>query len=341
MTLICELGIVWLISQNTKIDNVNSEIGFSKMSRKIYHRNDARPALIGMGLPAKRLLFMCLAQVERHSTKENVILKFESSEPFTITVKDYADLCEIDYSVAYRQIVIGVKELRGYVLEANQGLLKKRDDSLPYDWIEPFTIAEKGTGYSKGDGFVRIKLASEMEPLISNLSGDFTGQFLLSAMQLPDGNAGKLYLILREWISSGFVVEKTTTVESFKEMLGVSTTKTYDSFMRFNEMFLKKTIKTLIEKTEFTSISIEIVERRARKAHKLRVYYDYADKAFSKKYALVDRMLEKTVKKSSQEDTFFFAETNQYLTKNEAENKNLDWNTGKTPAEIIKSITNK
>ena len=213
------------------------------MSKKIYHRNDARPALIGMGLSAKRLFFMCLSQLERDSTKDNILIKFNAEKLFSITVKDYAELCAIDYSAAYRQMVEGVEELRGYVLKANQGLLKKKDDSLPSDWIEPFTIATDGTGYSKGEGFVRIKFAKQMQPLISNLTGNFTGQFLLSAMQLPDGNAGKLYLILREWISSGFAVQKDLLVEEFKEELGLEKVKTYLSFNHFNELFFKRRVK--------------------------------------------------------------------------------------------------
>jgi hypothetical protein len=281
------------------------------MSRKIYTRNDARPALIGMGLAARRLIFMCLAQLERESSKESVFIKFDASKAFIISVKDYAELCGIDYSAAYRQVVEGVKELRGYVLEADQGLLKKKDKDLPSDWIEPFTIAEKGTGYSKGEGFVKIKFAQEMEPLISNLTGNFTGQFLLSAMQLPDGNAGKLYLILREWISSGFSVDKVISVDDLKLDLGVLNIKTYKIFNEFNNLFFKRSIKKLIEKTEFTDISMEIVERRARKAYKVKVSYKYDKKEINKRDEIVDRVLgkkdsqkpKKDVTKLSKEET--------------------------------------
>ena len=113
------------------------------LPRKIYHRNDMRPALIDMNLPAKRLLYMCLAKIKRKSTVDNVVLKFDSNNPFKISVKDYAELCDIDYSAAYRQMVEGVKELRGYVLEADNSLVRLKNKELPEDWIEPFTIADK------------------------------------------------------------------------------------------------------------------------------------------------------------------------------------------------------
>ncbi len=261
------------------------------MSRKIYHRNDMRPVLIGMGLPAKRLLFLCLSELKRESKKDNVQIRFNADQVFNIDAKDYSYLCNIDYSVAFRQMVNGVKDLRSYILEVDQGLLKRKDTSFPSDWIEPFTIAERGTGYSKGEGFVRIKFAKQMEPLISNLTGDFTGQFLLSAMQLPGGNAGKLYLILREWISSGLAYKRELLFDDFKYDLGVLKIKTYLIFNEFHNLFFRRAVNKLIEKTEFTSITMEIIERKARKAYKVRVSYNYDNKAINHKEEMVERVL--------------------------------------------------
>jgi plasmid replication initiation protein len=317
------------------------------MTRKIYTRNDARPALIGMGLSAKRLLFMCLAQLERESSKDNVSIKFNADELFTITVKDYAELCEIGYTSAYRQVVEGIKELRSYLLEAEQGLLKKKEDNCPSDWIEPFTIANDGTGYSKGEGFVRIKFAKQMEPLISSLTSNFTGQFLLSAMQLPDGNAGKLYLILREWICSGFIVDKTITVDDFKDILGVSSLPSYSLYRDFNRSFFERSVKKLIEKTEFTDIKMEILERRMRNVYKVKISYQYDEKAINKRDKIVEKVLGKTeikkpkkeavqeVKDKSKESTLFFIEANHYLTREEAEQQKLNWNDGITAQELL------
>ncbi|WP_150142687.1 replication initiation protein [Candidatus Enterovibrio escicola] len=245
----------------------------SALPRKIYHRNDIRPALIDMTLPSKRLIYMCLAKIKRKSTIDNVILKFDSNQPFEITVGDYAQLCDIDYSAAYRQMVEGVKELRGYVLETDNSLVKSKNKLLPEDWIEPFTIADKGTGYSKGKGSVTIKFAEEMEYLVAGLESGFTGQFLLSALRLPTGNSGKLYLILREWISSGHRNEKILLVNDLKYELGVS--DMYEEFKDFNKIFFKRSAKTVIDRTEFLDIKLEIIKRRARKAHLIKISYTY------------------------------------------------------------------
>ncbi len=313
------------------------------MSKKIYHRNDARPALIGMSLSAKRLFFMCLAQLERESSKNDVLIKFDSSKSFLIQVKDYAALCEIDYSAAYRQVVEGVEELRGYVLRPSQGLLRKQDENIPVDAITPFTIATDGTWYSRGEGCVNIKFAKEMEPLISSLTGNFTGQFLLSAMQIPDGNAGKLYLILREWISLGYLTDKSITFDELKDTLGLSTIKSYEQFKLFNDLFFKRSIKKVIEKTEFTEIKIEILERRSRKAHKVKVSYRYDVNLIDKKDKIVNKLITKSdlsEKKSdhnivdvANEESRFF--DNRWYSKEEAGKHNIDWEKGLTSKEMM------
>ncbi|WP_052538064.1 replication initiation protein [Candidatus Photodesmus blepharus] len=318
------------------------------MRKKIYHRNDARPALINMSLSAKRLLFICLAQLDRDwSKKDNVIIKFDASKSFLIRVSDYAQLCVIDYSAAYRQMVEGVKELRGYVLEADQGLLKKRDNNLPSDAISPFTIATDGTWYSKGNGSVNIKFAKEMEPLISNLTDNFTGQFLLSAMQLPDSNVGKLYLILREWISSGYSTTRTIQVNKFKHSLGLSHFKTYHSYENFNKLFFKRTVKKLIDKTEFTEINMEILERRMRKAYKVKVNYKYDLKFIQSKNKIVDKVLGKKIYKEKyegkknklSEEFLFFVIANRYLNQDEAKSLNLNWDDGLTAQEVLRKLS--
>lgn len=265
------------------------------MAKRVYHRNDARPALIEMGLSAKRIFFMCLAKLPRVSNKDHVIIDFDPGQEFIISVKDYSELCEIDYSAAYRQLVEGVRELRGYVLELDQALLKKKQSppTSPIDWIEPFTVATDGTGYSKGEGYVKVKFAKQLAPLISDLRDSFTGQFFMSAVRLPEGNAGKLYLILREWISSGYFLYKTIEVDEFKDALGVSYLKNYKNYAAFKQSFFDRAVKKVIEKTEFIEVNMEIVERRARKAYKVKLSYKYSTKEIEKKDKIVEKVLSK------------------------------------------------
>lgn len=243
------------------------------MGKKIYHRNDVRVPLMDMSLPARRLLYLCLARFDRYSSKGKVEIFFDSNKVFEITVKEYAYLCgKIDYSVAYRQMRQGVRDLRAHLLEPPAGYLHKKNPNLPVDWIEPFTIAERGTGYSKGEGFVQIKFAEEMSPLFSGLTQSFTGQLLSSALSISDSNASKLYLLLREWIGENkWSNERIIDIDDLKSQLGVSDFTTYDLYNNFRSQFFLRAAKKLANKTEFIKIEMDIHERKARKASKVKI----------------------------------------------------------------------
>ncbi|MFA0076864.1 replication initiation protein [Vibrio artabrorum] len=256
------------------------------MARTLYHRNDIRPALMKMKLSSRRVFYMYLASLPREKNVKTgkVEIKFDPAMEFELSINEYACACDIDHAAAYRQLREAVYDLMSFVLTLDHKLTKKIDSNLPDDWVAPFQIAEKGSGYSKGKGFIRVKFAEEMAPLISDLSKGFTGQYLESAIAIPESNASKLYLILREWISSNrYVSEKEVLFSDFKEVLGVSELKTYESYNDFNQFFFKRSLKKLIEKTEFLEIKMEISERQVRKAHKLKISWKFNNKELNGK----------------------------------------------------------
>lgn len=325
------------------------------MGRKIYHRNDIRPALIDMKLSSRRLLFMWLASLPRERDVETGKLEiiFESSQFFEVNVIDYANICNIDYSAAYRQIIEGVEGLMSFVLTLDHTITNKIDPSLPKDWIAPFQVAEKGTGYSNGEGFVRIKFAEELKPLISNFSQGFTGQFLDSAISIPESNSSKLYLLLREWVSSNkYINEKIIEFITFKKDLGVEKSTTYNSFNDFNYKFFRRALVKVIEKTEFTSISMEISERRARKAYKVKITWTLDEKELEAKEREVEvfqnryEKIQATNKKSqvkkvnltediNSSETLFFVNKG-WLNRLQVEMNGLNWDDGVTAGEMLK-----
>ena len=271
------------------------------MTKKIYHRNDIRPALMEMSLSARRLACFWLSSLPREKNLETgrLELRFDPDSIFELKVLTYAEACNIDYSAAYRQMVDGVQDLMRFILTVDHNLTKKIDPSLPKDWIAPFQVAQSGTGYSKGEGYVRIKFAPELAPLVSDLQQGFTGQLLSSALALSEPNASKLYLILREWVSSNkYFHEKVIILDELKDILAVSNVKTYESFNSFKNLFFARAVKKLIEKTEFTEVKMEIVERRSRKAYKVKVSYKYSSKEMEDKDQVVSRVLSKKASES-------------------------------------------
>ena len=98
---------------------------------------------------------------------------------------------------------------------------------------------------------------------------------------------------------------------------------------------------------------MEIVERRGRKAYKVKVIYQYDIKAINKKDVIVDRVLGKTnpskktldpittskpVDVVKEESRFF---DNRWYSFSEAKLHNLDWIQGLTSSEMMKQMTNK
>lgn len=241
--------------------------------KKIYHRNDARPSLARMELPARRILYLCIVQQEREAGG-NII--FDKDRLYVITAQEYAALCNIDASVAYKQLKEGIKNIRGHMMEVPESEINSDRDSSKNDRMILFTVANYGV-YSDGEGYVELKLDPIIAPYISKLKSNFTGQFLLSALRLPDSNANKLYLLLREWISSGMSIHKDIEVDELKSKLFVSDVKTYGLFNDFNNLFFKRAVKKIIEVTEFSKIDMVIIERRKRKAYKVRISYEYSD----------------------------------------------------------------
>ena len=62
-----------------------------------------------------------------------------------------------------------------------------------------------------------------------------------------------------------------------KDRLLIGKNSSYQSFKVFNNDYFKGSSKQIIEKTEFTELSIEILERVKRKAHKLRISYKFVE----------------------------------------------------------------
>lgn len=275
--------------------------------KKIYHKNEANKALALMSLPARRLLYLTIAKI----VKDKNELKFDPSSKFIITAKEYAELCGVSDSVAYKQLKDGIWDIRTTMMEIleSEVLPAEKRKNRPADMTIVFTVANYGA-YSNGEGFVELSLDPIIAPYISNLKTDFTSQYLLSALRLADGNANKLYLLLCEWVSSGMYSHKIINIDELKIKLNIESIPTYEAFKDFNKLFFKRSVKTVIEQTEFSKVEMEIVERKGRKASKVKISYEYDDQ--------LDHLKNHLDKKSAIKDTELVSINGRYMTKSEA-----------------------
>ena len=209
---------------------------------------------------------------------------------FRIYASEYAKIAQIEMNTAYEQLKAAALDLQRQLI----GIPK--DQLLPpiprigdRPWIKPV-----GTGirmlnvteycdYEDGDGYVDINFSRQMEPYICMIEGNYTTQVLLSSARLRDTNASNLYQLIRQKISEKKDRYFDIGVDELKDELSLFTiynkqkTYTYSLFKDFNKVVIKRSIETIIDTTEIKEINMEIIERKQRKASKLRFTYRIND----------------------------------------------------------------
>ena len=231
-----------------------------------------------MPLYARRILFLVMSQIDSKSLiKEGRI--------FSVSAKNYSELCGVDIDTAYHQLKEGAFLLHGQSLQIPQKELLKAFARRPSEFIEQeskwrgmrLLHITNSCSYIDHEAVVQIELSRQIEPYICMLERDYTTQILLSSIRLPDTNASKLYQLLRRKISTGRSKYFESTVSELKKELLVDKVITYEKYKYFKNQFFIRSVKKILDVTEFTSISLDIIERKGKKASKVRISYTYED----------------------------------------------------------------
>jgi plasmid replication initiation protein len=321
---------------------LGEQLGFME-NHKIRNRKELNATLMTLNTPAKRLTYFTMIQLP--FDEKNKTLIFEENKTYRIYAKEFSTICGISLSQGYKQLKEGVEELQKTIVRIPKSVL---GDDLDFqdtsdDFIVMFSVADY-CGYSEGEGYVDLRFHRKMKPLIAELERNFTTQYLLSAVRLPIGNANNFYLLLREKISDGMKYFFDIEFEELKEKLLIKNGGIYDSYMRFNNNYFQQSSKQIIEKTEFTHLSIEIIGRVKRKAHKLRISYKL-DKKQPKTLKEAVKLQDKNTKASKKKESEKKVENElrqfgiKWLNKQEAESLHLDWSDGLTSKEAVKKNT--
>ncbi|MEX9875774.1 replication initiation protein [Providencia rettgeri] len=243
---------------------------------KIRHRNGINKTFVQMPLPARRVLFLMMAQIDpKHLISEGKI--------FEITAKDYARLCEVDIDTAYNQLKLGAEQLHNQTLKVPQEELLKAFARRPTEFHESekkwkgmrLLHITDSCSYVDQEASVQVRFSRQVEPYICMLERDFTTQLLLSSVRLSDSNASNLYQYLRQKISSGKTSYFDIEVDQLRHDLGIDKLETYQEYKFLKSQFIDRSLKKILDITEFTEINVDIIERKGRKAYKLRFSYKY------------------------------------------------------------------
>lgn len=242
---------------------------------KVRHRNGINETLAEMPLSARRVLFLAMVQLDpKKIVKEGAV--------FRVSAKDYAEVCDINVDVAYRQLKEAAEQLQRQVISIPKSELLEpiaRIGERP--WVRPV-----GTGvrmlnitewcdYEEGNGYIEVSFTRQMEPYICKLERDYTTQVLLSSVRLTENNASRLYQYLRNKISNGKTSYFDIEIDKLKKDLGADQQDTYAEFKYFKRAYFKTAVDQIIKKTEFKSIEIMVAERVKRKISKVRIFYTY------------------------------------------------------------------
>ncbi len=243
---------------------------------KIRHNNGINETFRNMNLQAKRVLFLVLGQVDSKTM-------IPRDNPYRIYASDYAKVCNIDPSTAYKQLKDAVEQLQTQLLSVPKSELlepfKRVGDPL---WTRP-----KGKGfrvlnvteycdYEVDSGYIDVVFTRQMEPYISKLAGNYTSQVLLSAARLNNSHSSSLYQLIRENISRKKTHYFDISVNELKRHLGVYTDEdnySYPLFKDFNKFVLKRNISIIENVTEIKNIKVMVVGKQGRKADILRISY--------------------------------------------------------------------
>ena len=245
---------------------------------KIRHRNGINKTFASMPLPARRTLFLIMAQIDtKHLIEEGRI--------FEVSAKSYSKLCGIDIDTAYEQLKKGAEQLHEQSLKIPQEELLKAFARRPSEFFEKekswrgvrsLHITDS-CSYVDNEAIVQVRFSRQVEPYICMLEKDYTTQVLLSSIRLTDTNASNLYQYLRKQISAGKKKYFEIDIDVLRIDLGIDKHETYQQFKFLKSQFLDRSIKKIIEVTEFSKIEVTITERKGRKAHKVCISYEYED----------------------------------------------------------------
>lgn len=277
---------VLTISYSTSINGGNKvkeapPLKYSE-STKVRHRNSINQTFLELPLAAKRVLFLCLAQID----SKKII---PEGTTYRIYAKDYAEVCGVSArNTAYQQLRDASEKLQRQLIKIPKDQLLApipRKGERP--WKKPtgkgfrMLNVTEFCDYEEGAGYVDISFTRLMEPYICWIKGDYTTQVLLSVARLSDPNSSKLYQLVREQISSGKKRSFTISVDELKERMELYTTSdggsekvySYPQFKDLNKFVLKPSCKVISDITEL-NITVDIAERRGRKAESLRFSYE-------------------------------------------------------------------
>jgi plasmid replication initiation protein len=168
------------------------------------------------------------------------------NEKLVISAKDYAELMQINVNNVYRDAKKIGEDLMEKVLKIDTG-----DGWELFHWVSTMKYIESG-------GILELELSNKIIPYIIELK-NYTEFKLENILYLKSTHAIKVYQILCQYKKIG---ERIIVLDDFREMLGISEIKSYQSYANLKRRVLEFSKKEINQKTDINFSYSEIKQGR-------------------------------------------------------------------------------
>jgi plasmid replication initiation protein len=207
----------------------------------VYQHNELIEATYKMSLPAKRLFLMLISTVDPYKAGQN-------QKKITIHAKDYAKLCDVSMSVAYKHLCSASTELMKTIIIA-------RD---PKKSIVTKYVVSPEVEYHDKSGLITCKLADKIMPMVENLKKNYAKLELAAATKFKRFYTIRIYELLIAKDSDKMHRKLKISIEDFKTILGVNALSAYKDFGQLNSRVIQPSLKEIAEKTDLI-VELELV----------------------------------------------------------------------------------
>lgn len=173
--------------------------------------------------------------------------KYSAEDSFTVTAEELSSTFGIDKKNSYRDL-----EEAGLNLFERKLTFKYEEKGhyLQTRWVSQVE-------YREGSGYIKIKFAPGMIPLITELKNNFTTYELAHTAKFKSAYSHRIYQLLCQWKSIGKV---SVTLEGIKQKLVLG--KTYEQYKFLKHYILSPSIKEINTYSNFKVEMSEIKEGR-------------------------------------------------------------------------------
>lgn len=235
------------------------------------HSDDFQVSLSMLSLPAKRVLYLIMAQMYTSQMP-----KKDDELTFVISAKDFSDICGIQANNAYKALSVAMEDLQGSVIYENVREIKAADS---------INITRR-VRYHYEDAFCTVTMNHDVHHYFFELSKGFTTNNLYEVARISEVMTSNLYQVIMKRYSKGHINSKYKTqfeisVNDLKDELGMFVYKRGKKEYKYPEFRdLKRKLKTLIslleKETSFSHVIMLDGKKERRKISTLKFFY-YSD----------------------------------------------------------------